>query len=219
MTAPLRVGRSRSPAPRALPYGVRLLEVLVARRHGCRSGSITSSHGMRLLRGRVRDRLARRAARGHRRRLELGHAVSRRRPRRAARVGLAAHARHGDLSLLDGHGGGHRGRHQPLAGGARGRRDAQGAAEAHPGAARDAALAGAPAEPRRGHRGGRGGHPRRARVLPPARPRSPSWWTSSCSGCWISSSSTSRSPGAGPATRPDPPQGSIPRQVGHAVPR
>ena len=91
----------------------------------------------------------------------------------------------------------------PLAGRARGRRHAQGAAEADPRAARDAALAGSSAEP--GH-----ASPRPARSSSRRRPASiigprewRSWWISSSSGCSISSASTSRSPAAGPAEEDD----------------
>ena len=110
------------------PYGVRLLDVLA--RHQVPVWLIVSSHGMRLLRDECGIDDAGRAARGHGRGLALGHELSGRRPRRAAGLGLAADARHGDLSVLDGDGRGHRRRHQPLAGRARRGRDPQGAAEA-----------------------------------------------------------------------------------------
>ena len=88
------------------PYGVRLLDVLA--RHQVPVWLIASSHGMRLLRDECGIDSPGRAARGHGRRLALGHALSGRRPRRAAGVGLAADARDGDLPVLHGHRRGHR---------------------------------------------------------------------------------------------------------------
>ena len=72
--------------------------------------------------------------------------VRRRRSWRAAGVRIGAHERHGDLSVLHGHGERHRAWYVPFAGGARGRRDAQGAAPAAARAAGDAAVARAPGE-------------------------------------------------------------------------
>ena len=150
----------------------------------------------------MRHRLARRAAHGHRRR--LGRRACRSPTVIAGRSRPRARSapRDGDLSLLDGHCGGDRARHQPLAGGARRGRDAQGAAQAGPGAEGDAAVAGAPPEPGGGDRSRRGGHAGGAGLLPPPERASASWWTSWCSGCWISSSWRSRSRAAGPATSP-----------------
>ena len=180
------------------PYGVRLLEVLARNRVPGVAGD--DDLWAAPAQGRVRHRLAGRASRGDRRRLELGHTVSRRRPRRAARVGLATDQRDGDLSLFDGYRRRHRRGHQPLPGRARRRRHAQGAAQADPGSAGDAAVPDPSAQSGRRDRGRRGRDPRMRPGSITVPRRSPSWWTSSSSGCWIISTSRSSSPRAGPAT-------------------
>ena len=82
---------------------------------------------------------------------------------------------------------------QPVAGGAGGGCHPEGAAQAGPGAAGDAALPGASPQPHRRHRGGRRRSSRRARFLSPPAEAVANWWTSSCSGSstrsgWISRS-------------------------------
>ncbi len=128
--APYGVRLSNSSRRRARRVAHRLVARLAAARHGDR-------------------RRRRRRAAAPRGRRALGCArdgVRRRRPRRRAGVRLRAHARHGDLSVLDGHARVDRGGHVALARRARGRRDAQGAAAARAGAARDAAQRDPPRE-------------------------------------------------------------------------
>ena len=110
------------------PYGVRLLDVLA--RHQVPVWLVASSHGMRLLHDECGiDTLdALREATGG----DWGSVTSFPDGDRGAlpASGSQRTARHGDLPVLDGHGRGHRRRHQPLARRARRGRDAQRAAEA-----------------------------------------------------------------------------------------
>src|ERR1051326_4565854 len=148
----------RRPAPRGLgdPPGAGLAHRLGARLAAPQGG--------------VRDRHPAAPQAGDRRRLVEHHPFFRRRPRRPARVRLSEDRGDGDLPLLDGHPRGHRARDQPLAGGARGRCDAQGAAEAGAGSARDASLADPPPQHGAGDRGRSGDHSGGAGLLPPAGP-------------------------------------------------
>ena len=129
------------------PYGVRLLDVLA--RHQVPVWLIASSHGMRLLHDECGiDSLdaLREATGGDWRSVTTFPDGD-----RGALPASGSQRTHGMVICPCSMGtvAAIAGRHQPLAGGARGGRDPQGAAEADPGAARDAALAGASAQPGR----------------------------------------------------------------------
>jgi len=100
------------------PYGVRLLGVLASQRVPV--WLIASEHGLRLL----RDECGIKSLDGLREATGGDWAsVTRRGPRGFAGLRFPANQRHGDLSLLDGYGSGHRHGDEPLAGGASCRRD------------------------------------------------------------------------------------------------